>query len=292
MMTMTRWTRSALGSLGLTLLLVAPALAQEDDEEELGWVFEAELGSLWTGGNQETFTLAADGTLEYIWPSSRVKFRGGGFSTESSLTTTTAVGTSPADYEIFEETVTEKTAETFYAGGRYDYDLTKKFYLFGGADWLRNIFSGIESQFRFGAGAGNVWVDDDKVRFTTDYAVTYTVEDNVVEDPTRNSDFPGLRLGYDLNWFLTTSTSFESTLGANWNLDNTDDIRLDWYAGLPVDISSVLALKPSLRLMWRNEPALQDVPLFDAPGGTQTDTVLSPLKKLDTYFNIALVFKF
>jgi len=289
---MNRWNRSVLAAAGLVLLLVTPALAQDDEEKELGWAFQAELGSLWTGGNQETFTLAFDGTVDYVWPTSRLKLKTGGFSTESSLTTTTAVGTSQADYQVFEETVTDKTAETYYAGARYDYDITEKFYLFGGGDWLRNPFSGINSQFRFAAGAGNLWADDDHVRFSTDYAFTYTLEDDVVENPGQKSDFPGFRLGYDFKWFLTTSSTFESTLGANLNLDNTDDFRLDWYAGLPVDISSVLALKPSIRLMWRNDPALQEVPLYDAPGGTQTDTVLTPLKKLDSYFNIALVFKF
>ena len=116
---------------------------------------------------------------------------------------------------------------------------------------------------------------------------------NRLDKPGRGVFFVGPKhFGYNLNWYLTSSTTFESTLAANWNLDNTDDIRVDWYNGLPVDISSVLALKPSLRLMWRNEPALQDVPLFDAPGGTQNGTVMAPLRKLDSYFSVALVFKF
>lgn len=291
MIAMKHWSRTLAAAAILLSTVAASAIAQ-DDEQELGWAFEADLGSLWTGGNQETFTLAVDATAHYVWPKSRLKLVGGGFSTESSLTTTTAIGTGPSDFQLLEETVTEKTAETFYTGARYDYDITEKLYLFGGGDWMRNIFSGIESQFRFAVGAGNLWADNDRVRFSTDYAFTYTLEDNVVESPGQKSDFPGLRFGYDLNWFLTTSTTFESSLAANWNLDNTDDIRVNWYAGLPVDISSVLALKPSLRLMWRNDPALQDVPLLDAPGGTQTGTVLTPLKELDTYFNIALVFKF
>ena len=36
----------------------------------------------------------------------------------------------------------------------------------------------------FGAGAGTRWVDNEKVRFSTDYLVTYTTEDNVIDDPT------------------------------------------------------------------------------------------------------------
>ncbi|MDP2471952.1 MAG: DUF481 domain-containing protein [Candidatus Palauibacterales bacterium] len=284
--------RAAVGVAALLALFASPLLAQDGDERELGWSFQAELGSLWTGGNQETFTLAADGKLAYTWPVSRFKFELGGFQTESSLTTTTAVGTGQDDFQLASTTVTEKTAETYYSEARYDYDLSDRFYVFGAGDWLRNPFSGIDSRFVFSGGAGNLWVDSDRIRFSTDYAATYTHEENVVPTPGQNTDFPGLRLAYDFKWTLTQTAKFESTLTADLNLDNTDDVRLDWYNGLPIDISSVLAFKPSIRLMWRNDPALEEVPLFDAPGGTQNGTVLTPLKKLDTYFNIALVFKF
>ena len=278
-------------SAALSTLLAAPVQAQ-DDERELGWAFEADLGALWTGGNQETNTLAFNGTVAYLWPKSQLKLTGGGFTSESSLTTSTAVGTGQDDFQLFEETITEKTAETFLAGLRYDYDVSAKFYVTGLGDWLRNPFAGIEDRFVFGAGAGTRWVDNGKVRFTTDYLITYTTETTVIPDPTTNSDFAGLRLGYGFLWDATTSTNFESTLVADFNLDNTDDIRLDWYNGLPIDISSVLAFKPSLRLLWRNDPALQIVPLFDGPGGTQTGGVFTPLNKLDSFFNLSLLFKF
>ena len=56
-------------------------------------------------------------------------------------------------------------------------------------------------------------------------------------------------------------------------------------------LSSRLALKPSLRLLWRNDPALKQVALF-LPDGTETvQQVLVPLEKLDTYFTLALVVK-
>ncbi len=291
MISLKRLSRTLAAAAILLSTMAVPAIAQ-DDERELGWAFEADLGALWTGGNQETNTLAFNGTVAYLWPRSQLKFEGGGFTSESSLTTSTAVGTGQDDFQLFEETVTEKTAETFLAGLRYDYDVSDKFYLTGSSDWLRNPFAGIDDRFVFGAGAGNRWVDNGKVRFTTDYLVTYTTETTVVPDPTVPSDFAGLRLGYDFLWDATASTNFESTLVADFNLDDTDDIRLDWYNGLPIDISSVLAFKPSIRLMWRNDPALQVVPLFDAPGGTETGVVLSPLNELDSFFNLSLLFKF
>ncbi|MEE8571862.1 MAG: DUF481 domain-containing protein, partial [Gemmatimonadota bacterium] len=117
-------------------------------------------------------------------------------------------------------------------------------------------------------------------------------EEEVVANPFNESNFPGVRLAYDLEWNLTQSTDFESTLISDFNLDNTDDIRLDWHNALPINISSVLAFKPSIRLLWRNDPALQEVPLLDAPGGDPVGAVFAPLNKLDSYFNLSLLFKF
>jgi putative salt-induced outer membrane protein YdiY len=282
------WTLAA--SAILLCTMAVPAFAQ-DDERELGWAFTAELGSLWTGGNQETFTLAVDGTLQYMWPKSRFLFEGGGFSSESSLTTSTAVGTGQDDFQLFSETVTEKTAEAYYSRARYDYNISKKFYVFGAGDWMRNTFAGIDSRFLTSAGAGNLWVDNGRMRFSTDYSFTYTFEESVVTNPANNANFPGFRLAYELDWQLTESTKFESGLTGDFNLDNTDDIRVNWYNGLPIDISSVLAFKPSIRLMWRNDPALQEVPLFDA-GGNPIGNVFTPLQELDTFFNLSLIFKF
>lgn len=291
MISIKRLSRTLAACAALFTLLAAPAQAQ-DDERELGWAFEVDLGALWVGGNQETNTLAFGGTAAYLWPKSQFTFTTGGFTSESSLTTSTAFGTGQDDFQIVDDKVTEKTAETFLAGARYDYDVSQMFFVTGSGDWLRNPFAGIDDRYVFGGGVGNRWVDNGKVRFTTDYMVTYTTESTVVPDPTRKSDFAGLRLGYDFLWDATTSTNLESTMIADFNLDTTDDIRLDWYAGLPIDISSVLAFKPSIRLLWRNDPALQTVPLFDTPGGVQTGVVLAPLDKLDSYFNLSLLFKF
>jgi putative salt-induced outer membrane protein YdiY len=287
-----KWARRIAVSAAFLVLPASAALAQEGEEKELGWAFEAELGSLWTGGNQETTTLSALGKLEYVWPTSRFRFQAGGFTTESSLTTTTAVGTGQDDFQVIEDKNTETTAETYYSRARFDHDISDRFFAVGGVDWLRNPFSGIDSRFLVAAGAGNKWVQSDRLKFETDYFVTYTFEEEVVANPITESNFPGLRIGYDLEWLLTANTTFESNIVADFNLDNTDDIRLDWYNGLPIDISSVLAFKPGLRLLWRNDPALESVPLFDAPGGTQAGTVLVPLEKLDTYFSVALVFTF
>jgi hypothetical protein len=138
-------------------------------------------------------------------------------------------------------------------------------------------------------GAGNIWADSDKRRFKTNYSVTYTTEKEVVSNPFSSSNFAGVRLGLDYFDQLTESTQFTSTVTADWNLDNTDDVRVIANFGLPISINSKLAFKPALTLQWRNDPALISVPLFDTSGTATGDDVLVPLKELDTIFTAALV---
>jgi hypothetical protein len=283
-----RRTAAALAMLAVGA--VGNAQAQEG-EKELGWFFTGEFSTVWTGGNQESFTLGVGSVLDRIWEISSVKFEGGGVRTESSLKTRTAVGTGQDDFVVTEEKSTETTAEVYYARGRYDYDLSERFFLLGGVDWLRNTFAGIDSRFLIGLGAGNIWTDTEELLFKTSYSLTYTFQEDVVENPFVEPNFPGLRLAYELVWTLTGTATFESDLIADWNLDNTDDLRLGFRNALPIAISSVLALKPSLNLLWRNDPSLAAVPLFDPGGGDTGRTVLAPLEKLDTFFTLALVVK-
>ncbi len=199
------------------------------------------------------------------------------------------MGSSVDDFVIEETKVTEKTAEIFFAGGRYDYNITKRLFAFGGAHWLRNRFSGIESRFLIAAGAGNTWVDREDMTFTTDYGVTYTFEEEVVENPFLKTNFPGIRLGYDFLWKMTKSTEFISDFIMDWNLDNTEDVRIAFKNELPVSISSHLKLKPAVTLLWRNQPALTEVDLYDNTGTPTGDKVFVPLEDLDVLTTVALV---
>lgn len=267
----------------------SPASAQ--DEKETGWFLTGELSYVQTAGNSESNTVGAGATLRRVWQRSELKFDGGAVRTESSLKTRTAVGTSPQDFQLFETKTTEKTAENSFFRTRYDYSITSRFGAFGSVDWLRNVFAGIESRTLVAGGAFNTWVDNERVKFKTDYSATYTYQQDVVENPDVKKDFPGVRLSYDLLWKLTATADFTSVLIADLNLDNTDDVRADFTNALPVEISSKLALKPSVQLLWRNTPALTEVTLFDA-GGTDTgEKVLVPLDELDTIVTVALVVK-
>ena len=238
-------------------------------KKSYGWFFEGKLAGLWAGGNSESTTFGLGATIKHIWESSELRFDLGGTRTESGLTTRTAVGTA-SSFEVKEETKTEKTAEIIFARGRYDHNFSEHFYAFGGLDWLRNRFAGIESRFLIAAGVGNTWLKEEDIRFKTDYSFTYSFQNDVVENPFAKTKFPGVRFSYDFWYKLTASTEFESIFIADWNLDNTKDVRIDFTNSLPITISEMFTLKPSLQLLWRNEPALTEIDLFASDGTTST----------------------
>lgn len=275
--------------IAIVLLFSFNIYSQDKDEKKLGWFFEGKLAGLWTGGNSESFTFGLGATLKHIWASSELRFDAGGTQTQSTTTTRTAIGTSD-NFQVNEQSNTEKTAEILFVRGRYDYNFTENFYALGGIDWLRNRFAGIDSRTLIGAGIGNKWVDNENVRFKTDYSFTYTFQNDVVENPNTKTNFPGVRFSYDFWYNLTSSTDFESIFIADWNLDNTKDVRFDFYNALPIEISEIFTLKPSLQLLWRNDPALTEIDLKqNLNDPDKIGTVLTPLKKLDSLFSLTLV---
>ncbi len=270
--------------------LFAGVNARAEEEKKLGWFFKSSVGWVWIGGNSEANSFAVGAEARRVWTRSELSLKAGGMQTETSLKTRTAVGTTD-DFFVREDTQTEKTAELYFARARYDYSFSKYFFAFGGADWMRNKFAGIDSRQLFAAGAGNTWMDRADLRFKTDYGVTYTFEEEVVENPFMKSDFPGARFGYDFWWKFTGTTEFSSLFVADWNLDNTDDVRIDCRNELPVSISDNLKFKPALQFLWRNDPALTEVELFDTGGTSTGQKVRTPLEKLDTIFTVSLVFE-
>jgi len=280
-------------ALGLFLLLAAaPVLAQEKEEEDphkYDWKFTAELGGVWTQGNSESNTTALGLTVTKAWVKSDIKAQAGGTRTRTTSIDRFAEGTANS-YSVTEQKTTETTADLYYARGLYNYNVTKRFFLYGGADWLRNVPAGTDSRFLLAAGGGNTWSDTDKVQFDTRYSFTYTFEEDVVDNPFTKSSFPGVRVAYGLDYQLTETTEFTSQGTADWNLDNTDDVRLDWANAISVSITKKLFLKAGDQLYWRNDPALTDIPLFQ--GGVDTgESVAVPLKKTDNILTLSLMVK-
>jgi putative salt-induced outer membrane protein YdiY len=278
------------GLVTAQLVTVGDARAQED-EKELGWFNTSELSFVLTAGNAQSNTFGLANILERVWPTSALRFGFGGIRSESSITTRTAVGPAATDFQVTEDKNTQKTAENYYARGRYDYDVSSKMFVYGGAGWDRNEFAGIENRYAFAAGLGNAWFDSDVSRFRTDYAITYTIQDDVVEIPGADDKFVGARISYTYLRALTGTTQFQSDLILDENLEETEDFRGNLVNSIAVAISQALALKTSLSLLYDNQPSLVAVPRELADGTSTGENVNIALDELDSIFTVAVVVK-
>lgn len=283
---MTSRFNSCLAVAASIALLPAAGVAQ--DEPAGGWSFKGELSSVLSSGNSKAFTFGLGAVVQNKWGPNQLRLEAGSIRTESTILTRRAVGTATT-YVIEEDEDRQKTAEVYFARARYDRSVSERFFLFGGADWLRNTFAGVDSRFLIALGAGNTWRDDDRARFKTAYAATYTFQSDVVENPFLKTSFPGVRASWEYWRQATATTEFESQLTGDLNLDETEDVRVDFTNSLNVTVSSSLALKPSLQLLWRNLPSLAEVDLFSQGGTPLNDKVTTPLDKLDVFFKLALV---
>ncbi len=301
---------SLLGFAALLAGAAAPARAQEDihgdaltvmaapagDEEEpkRGFYDKADLSLVITGGNSSATTFGVKNLAEYYWTRSSLRFEVGGIRTDSrNPDERRAVGTGLDDFEIVQPD-RRTTAEAYYATLRYDYSLSERWYTFAQGGWDRNTFAGYDSRWLGALGVGWIAVDREKMHLKFDVAGTFTSEDPVF-GATR--EFGGIRLAYDYLNHLTSNTDFISTLIVDENLNETSDLRADWYNALEVSLSERIALKTGFRVLWRNDPLTQGIALFDPDGNPVDDgtgaqvQVPYELDAFDTMFTTALVLK-
>lgn len=186
----------SLVSVLLLLLMGAGSLTAQDDPP-LGWTDVAELTLVLTSGNATASTLGLKNTAERRWDNGLLLLAAGAVRAESGVTVRTATGT-PDDFIVTRSTPTEKTAENYFLRARYDREVTESNYLFAGAGWDRNTFAGIQNRYATVAGAGRAWVDTEARHFKTDVGLTYTVQEDVIENPAGEDSFGGLRATIDL----------------------------------------------------------------------------------------------
>jgi len=266
------------------------------------WSDTAELGWVATSGNSESSSLGFKDTLTREGKNDLFEIKLGGIKVETTDITLYAVdlpGTpDPNDFSSEETKDTKTTAENYFFTGRYDRNITPRFFWFGGAGWDRNIPAGIQNRYVAFGGVGNNWFAGDRRKWRTDYSVTGTKQDNVVDDPTFNDTFFGLRL---TSTFLQKfgagdNGSYGNDTIIDENLDDTTDWRVNMTNWVSLNFTSHLALKVSLQWLYDNLPSLEEINLYPAtdPGGTGTPigTALVPVDDLDSIFTTALVIKY
>lgn len=261
-----------------------PSLAEE--EKRLAWTSTAELSYVQVTGNAEASTWGFADKNVRTWENSNLTLKAGGLRAESTTIVRYIVDVD--DPVVHESKDTKLTGEAYYAGAQYDRKITGKLFWNAFAGWDRNRFAGIDNRYQAGGGLTNVWRDDDTIKFRTDYAVTYTTREDVVEDPTRDDQYAGVRFAWDYQHKFGSVTTYGNTLVLDDNASDTSDWRGDMLNSVSVAMTKKLALKAALRWVYYNRPAIVLL-ATDLYGSVVEPPVRAEFEKLDTTFTTSLV---
>jgi putative salt-induced outer membrane protein YdiY len=268
-------------------LLAGPAFAQEEEEApQRNWSNSTDLSWVLVKGNADTNTFQVRNVYKYKWTKSEITWEAG-ILRAGSRDDIYAVG-SEEDFEVVDPAV-ELDNNRMYSKLRFMRTLNDRFFWYVSSDNARDEPTSINSQFIASLGVGNTWAERERLVFRTTYGANYTKEDLDLEGA---NDFAGYRFFYRLESGITESTKIESELTFDGSFEVGNDIRLDSLNGVTVSITDTIALKASLRLLYRNIPALEDIDLEDPDFGIVIGEVIVPKEKLDSIFATSLVINF
>lgn len=284
---MRKTTTATLTVIGLLLSL--PALGADDQKKN--WSDTAELSFVATDGNAESSSLGFKNTAIRTWSKAALTIIASGVRVESQEGDRIAMELPGGGFRVIDPD-TEVTSENYALKSRYRRDVSDRFFWYGGAGWDRNEPAGIKDRYVVEGGVGNTWHDTEEMHFKTSYGATLTKQDDVDEDPSVDDTFFGARFAWDYMNKLTQTATYTNLFILDENLEETSDWRAEMQNGLAVAINSHLALKAGLQLLYDNEPALEELNLFDVGGVDTGTTVTTELDELDTILTISLVVDF
>lgn len=274
-------------------LTATPAFAEDPVEKKLGWFDSAELSFVSSSGNSKSTTLGFRNETRRVWSDAEFIAEVGSVYSRSRPSERFGVGAAGEGNYSVEEGPSETDTNRLYGKAGYGRDLNPFLFWNVAGDVVSDEPAGIDYRYTVGAGLGNNWVRGERVKFRTTYNITYTNENFTNGD---SQDFPGFRLAYNYENKLTPTTLFESNLVFDDSFDDVADHRTDWYNGVSVSMTQLIALKVGYRILYRNIPPLEDITIYDANpyDGTATEVGTAQVEKenLDTNFTTSLVFNF
>jgi hypothetical protein len=255
-------------------------------EPKLGPSNSTELGVVIATGNARSTSVGLRNVYGYRWPNALLRWESGWLRAVSRDGDRVAVETA-SGFDIVEPD-TKVDSHRLFSKLHYQRQLSVRHDWFADFDAARDEPSNINRQFVLAGGLGTMWTKTDRLTFRTAYGVSYTDEDLVVEGANR---FAGYRLYYGLKALVAATTTAESELTFDGSFDTGEDVRTDWLNGISVAINTRMALKASVRMLFRNLPALETLQLR-TPEGVPIGTVNVEKKKVDTNLTTSLVITF
>jgi len=179
------------------LVLAAPALAAEEEEDKSPWAGKAVLGYLATSGNTDNSNLNSAFEISYTRNDWMHRFKASAINATEDEST---------------------TAEAYEAGWKSERNLSETNYLFGQLNWRKDRFSGYDTQFSQTVGYGRRLIDQEKHQLNAEIGAGARQSDLV--DGTEESEII-LRGGLDYTWKLSETAAFAQILTVESGSENT-----------------------------------------------------------------------
>ena len=266
--------------------LAGTAQAQEP-ETTRRWTNGTELSWIVASGNSDTNTIGFRNLYERAWTRAELTFEAGWVRAASGSGDRVVVVRGTDDLDVIEPD-SEIDSQRLYGKLRYQHEIAGRQYWFSSWDSARDEPSNILRQFVFAGGVGTTWHEGDTLTFRTSYGISFTDEYLTLEGVDR---FGGYRLFYGLRAQAAGNTAIDSELTADGSFQTAANIRMDWLNSVGVAVNSRIALKTSVRLLFRNIPALEAIDL-QTPGGVVVGTIEIPKDTLDVNLTTSLVVTF
>ncbi len=286
--TATRLSFCLAGAAVFSLALAASRLEAAEETRKPAWMDKAEFSFVMTGGNAQSSSLGIANTLTRTWARDQIRLTANALRAHGTTITRRAVGAT-GGFAVVEDRVEQLVAENYALGALYDRSVSKRWTFNAGLNWDRNRFAGVASRFVAVLGGGNVWFDAERAKLRSAYGLTVTSRKYVSADRT---SFVGFRATSDYERKLGPSAALSGRLIFDEDFGDLADWRGETVNSLSAAMSKRLALQVSLRWLYANRPALEEIPLFAADGSFAGSTVPVRLHRLDTFFTTSLCVNF
>jgi putative salt-induced outer membrane protein YdiY len=162
---------------------------------------------------------------------------------------------------LYGETDGKTNAELLGLGGRYNFNLSARTYVFGQADYLRDKPANVQFRFSAAGGLGYKLVDTEAHKFDVLAGAGYTHDrffsPKIVADELRSRyGHAELLFGEESSHRLTETTTFRQKLVVYPNLRESGDYRAEFDAGIAVAINRTMNLTAGLNYRYNSDPGV------------------------------------
>lgn len=212
------------------------------EETKKSWTWDTEAGYVQTTGNSESGSAHVNSEYKYSWEKAGFSLKGEHISSSQD---------------------DNQSAESYKIQEKIDVKIYKGFYAYEGFAWAKDRFAGIDRRYTVQLGLGYIIIETKRNRFVSELGNDYTWEEYLKNT---NDDFGSARGFLKYSFSFTETSQFIQEGEVLYNLEDPDDIRMNFITALSASISTNLAMKISYTIKYDRQPAA---------GFKKTDTILS-----------------